>query len=285
MCVLIRCIIFHGFIAYALLLAAATTFARPVLLEFFTSSASNDADSAEQAIAQLRQEFSSDELHLLVYQLNGKDPDYTFENAVRALQYGVKTSVLPVAVFNGASRIEGFLSNLYPSYRSQILEKMQGDAQGEIRGVAQMSADSIVASVSYQTSLDASSGELDLYFAVTENRSSNQPGVLLAFQYVDALSESSGQAVVQLDRFFTVKETQSDVVWWIEDPVSREIVHSSRAVNIAPLQWDANGDGEWSGLDLFWLPFLWGAQSNAADLNRDGNVNPIDLLRMIKSIH
>lgn len=261
---------------------AMPVLSRPVLLELFTSSNSSNCRSAEQAAAKLRQEFSPEELHLLIYQMNNKDPDWTDEGGIRALQCGVKTARLPVAIFNGASRIEGSIPDLYPTYREQIVQKKLGETLGEIQCWIQLSAGSFVAAAAIELPITTPAHELDLYFAITENRSPEQPGVLLAFNYVDAISELTGQFTIQLDRSFTINEVKTEAVWWIEDTISKEIVASSRAVNASPIQRDFNGDGEWDGLDIFWLPFLWGPNSNIADINKDGQVNQSDLLLFLK---
>ncbi|MBN2326807.1 MAG: hypothetical protein JXR73_06610 [Candidatus Omnitrophica bacterium] len=256
-------------IALLSIVSVMPAFPRPVLLELFTGGGA-DSQNAEKAAAQLLLEFPSKDLHVVIYPV--------LEFTLRAFQRGVKTERLPVAVFNGNSRIEGAAQDPYHAYRDQIEQKRINPIQGDMQGWMQLNDGFLVASAAYQLLDDAPEHEKSLYFAVVENRTSDEPGAARNLTLVEHPPARSSRAAVQLDRFFIVDEVKADVVWWIEDDVTKEVLHSCLSRNIAPFQFDANGDGEWDKWDVFALPFLWHSNSTAADRSGDGWIDSFDLL-------
>ncbi|MGC9330128.1 MAG: hypothetical protein ACP5I1_21005, partial [Candidatus Hinthialibacter sp.] len=244
----------------------------PALLELFTGGGA-DSQNAEKAAAQLLREFPPGDLHVVIYPV--------LEFPLRAFQRGVKTERLPVAVFNGSSRIEGSLQNVYETYRNQIVQIQMNPIHGAMQAWMQFNDSFLVAWAAYQLLDDAPEREQSLYFAVVENRKSDEPGAALNLTLVEHPSSCSSQVSIQLDRFFIVDEVEADVVWWIEDDATKEVLHSCLSRNIAPFQYDANGDGEWDKRDVFAMPFLWHSYSSAADRSGDGRIDSLDLLHYL----
>lgn len=271
-------------VAAVFFLAGPTGWPRPVLIELFTSSQLSTARSAEQAAARLMLENATGELHLLVYQINNQDKDWTLEGAVRAQQYGVKTFQLPVAIFNGTSRIEGSKPDLYPAYREQFLQKQANVDRGTMQSGQNLHADVWISAATYRLFPKPSFSPYSIHAAFVENRFSDKPGIARTFtMIVDATDALDGSISHRRERIPNLPEIKASTIWWLQDTKSGEVLHSSRAWNRAPFQWDANGDGEWDRLDVFWLIFLWGTDSSIADANRDGRVNQVDLLRFLRS--
>lgn len=269
-------------VAAVFFLAGPVAWARPVLIELFTSSQLSAARSAEQAAARLVLENATGELHLLVYQINKQDKDCTLEGMQRAQRYNVTSNRLPVAIFNGTSRIEGSKPDLYPAYREQFLQKQAGVDRGTMQSGLHLHADAWISAATYRLFPEPSFSPYSIHAAFVEDRSLDKPGIVRTFSaVVDATDVLAGTVLLRRERLPNLPEIKASTIWWLQDTKSGEVLHSSRAWNRAPFQWDANGDGEWDRLDVFWLIFLWGTGAPAADANRDGRVNQVDLLRFL----
>ncbi len=260
---------------------------RPVMVELFVSdSQCDDCQTAMKEIVQLSGEFTDYEFHLLIYHVGINDKLWNFDSAVRAIHYGLQVDRLPVVILNGVSRIDGARPGIISTYRDQVLEKLKEETVGKVNGWMRIKANSLIGSATYSLPL-SSSGQYNLCYSLTEDQSQEEPSVVrYSKAMIKSVTDLYGVTSMDIDladpnKVIEVDEIKTHGFWWVENARTYEIIHSIRAINAAPFQWDFDNNGEWDHNDAFIFSFLWGEQSNAADRDQNGRVDQADLLQIL----
>ncbi len=143
---------FYRLLAATVFLSAnsQTGMARPVALELFTtgSSSCTNCQYSENAILQLRQAYSNDDLHIIVYHIN--DDLETFTGVLRRIQYDVNEKHLPVVFFNGTARIEGANKTIFHAYQKKIDDILQYPSRADIQSWMELSSGTLVTEATFQ---------------------------------------------------------------------------------------------------------------------------------------
>lgn len=254
-------------------------FSKPVVVELFTSDAPSCANCqyAEDALLRLRGEYSRDDLHIIVYHLN--DALESFYGVLRRSQYKVDESRLPIMFFNGLNRIDGAKSTIYHSYKDNIDDFLLLESPADIHSWMELSSGTLVTEATFQIPPSQIIPTYESVYTLTENLPGNQISVL---RYIERTSDSlqAGEGTISrtVELTMPIYETNTEVIWMIQNSNSLEIIQSHRAQNKSPIRWDTNNDGFLNKHDVLFLPFVWHTSSVVLDINGDGIVDSYDLL-------
>ncbi|MDP8244220.1 MAG: hypothetical protein P9L94_09085 [Candidatus Hinthialibacter antarcticus] len=271
--------------ATAFFLAVCPASGRPVVLELFiaNSGCSNCRFSIE-AVQQLREEFSKDELHVLVHPILASDALTESERRVRFLNANARPTAaqLPLAVFDGFQRIPGASGGIFHSY-SEVIRARQAQAnEGALEAWMDVSGGGVIASATYVGSVTPTPGSFQLHLAITQERSSDQMPIV---RYFETLTPEHHQQV-ERNLSFVFDEPSLDVYLILQDEIlqdekSKKILVSIRATPQASISVDLNNDGRLDARDAFFFALLWAKRDPKADINVDGLINGLDILNLI----
>ncbi|RJP20974.1 MAG: hypothetical protein C4527_24310 [Candidatus Omnitrophota bacterium] len=255
-------------------LATPLCVSRPVVLELFTTRGDPNCKNAEDAVRQLRDEYSPDRLLLLVFHRN--DSLEINAGVSRYRQYNIRQ--LPAVVFNGTVRIEGGNQTavLYNSYRNNIENQLRIESEGAITGWMRFSQGELVTSAI--VTMPTISRSLNLVFALTQTHSTNQFDIVRYVETIGLVADEVTSAVRVVAIPDPIIEVGANTIWFIQDRDTKEIIQSGPVANRSPLVADLTGDGLLNQWDVFFLASVWGSASAIVDLNRNQRVDVHDLL-------
>ena len=267
-------------IAAAFFLTVGPAGGRPVVLELFiaNSGCSNCRFSIE-AVQQLRQEFSKDELHVLAHPILAPDALTESERRVRFPNANARPTAaqLPLAVYDGLERTLGAKSGIFSTYRDNILARQLQANEGALEAWMDVSAGQVITSATYVGSVTPTPSRFELHLAITQERPSDQMPIV---RYFETLTPEHHQ---QIERTlsFDFDEPALDVYLILQDRESKEILASLRAAPQADISVDLNNDGRLDARDAFFFALLWAKRDPKADINVDGLINALDILQLI----
>lgn len=256
----------------ALLPYTPPVMAKPVVMELFVLGIGcSTCAHALNAVPVIRDDFSTQEAHILVYDLD--DPDLPFPALARARFYNITpNSTLPVAVFDGRSRITGAAPGIASTYRQNIRNRLDIPVEQLLEGETTIAGRDIIFGVTAELTRPASG--FRFVWGMTEDRVNEVPARLFDFR-------TEGLRVFQE---FTVTIPEpirvDDVraIFMLQDSNSDEIVSSLSLPQPDPIIFDLDNDKDINKIDLFLLAEQWRRTNQPADFNRDGFVNAFDLI-------
>ena len=263
-------------------------FTKPVVVEFFTSDYFPNSVYARDALLQLSREYSTDDLHLLVYDLTqvSEKVDAAF---FRAVKYGIDVKKqLPAVVFNGTTEVFGAKDSVYYTYRDSIENFRKLNPPADLNGWMQLKSGGLTVSASYVISVTSeapvSASDVELFFILVEDRPASLPGWVQTVVSDFAGDQGySGAAQKYVPITVSVNETNANGFWLVQDKQSNSILLSIRAPVYKTVQFDLNGDHRLDKIDLFVWQWFWSALNPMTDLNQDGIIDQRDLLLFLGS--
>ncbi len=250
----------------------------PVIFELFTHPDCFNCTYALEAAEQLDDEFSNEELVILHYPLQS---DHSIPSSLsRTISYyGEKRlDQLPFAFFNGTSKIIGANKTIKTSYRNNINALLNVDSDWQISSSFQIQGSMVVASATFSAQLSPSDKAYELYFALIQKVPGESSNLVIHFNNVASITTQSATSSLKLTNLATKGNGSLNGVWFLQEPTSKYIIHSSKSQNLSPILRDLNLDQRFDYQDLFHFSTTWQRFSTENDLNQDGKIDAMDLL-------
>lgn len=253
----------------------------PVIFELFTHPDCFNCTYALEAAEQLDDEFSNNELVILHYPLQS---DHSIPSSLsRTISYyGEKRlDQLPFAFFNGTSKIIGANKTIKTSYRTNINALLNADSDWQISSSFQIQESTVVASATFSSQLSQSNKTYELYFALIQKVPDVSSNLVIHFNNVASITTQSATHSLQFTNLSTKGNGSLKGVWFLQEPTSKHIIHSSKSQNLSPILRDLNLDQRFNAQDLLHFSTTWKRFSTENDLNHDGRIDAKDLLLIL----
>lgn len=253
----------------------------PVMVELFSSSEGCDpCDDAEAQLRLFRGEFALSEYFPIIFPVDDSDPQATISNRANSF-YKIKTK--PTALFNGTSAVAGYIAPVRNNYRNNINNQLGRETDWQFRGEMRIN-DGILQS-NIQVINDATpANPLDLNYAIMfEPETFNNFEVTKFNKQLDRFQTARAVASVTADVEEWGGRTDVAIVWFLQNPVSKNIEQARLFRNLNDIHLDINLDGFIDARDFMTFASIWKTENPLADFNNDAIVDAQDLLIMLRT--
>jgi len=253
----------------------------PVMVELFSSSdGCGPCDDAEEQLRLFRGEFALSEYFPLIFPVDDSAPQATISNRANSF-YKIKTK--PTALFNGTSAVPGYITQVRNTYRNNINNQLGSQSTWQFRGEMRIN-DGILQS-SIQVINDVTpANPLDLNYAIMFEPETFKNFEVTKFnKQLDRFQTARAVSSVTADVEEWGGRTDVAIVWFLQNPVSKNIEQARLFRNLNNIHLDINLDGFIDARDFITFASIWKTENPLADFNNDAIVDAQDLLIMLRT--